>query len=1115
MPERGVSNLNDSPEQTGLIARCTGCGAPLKLDRAYGLCPACVWSLLLESPEFQHAAGIEAAESELKRQQLAGVRPGWAVSDRPREGAPGFTRGSSLFPIPGHVVLQEIARGGMGIVYRARQLEPDRTVALKMLLPHQLGSVEMLERFRTEVRTVASLEHPGILPIYQVGEHDGLPYFTMKLAAPGTLASRMAQFRGRFHQIGELMANLADAVHYAHERGVLHRDLKPGNILFDEGGRPYVSDFGLAKFTDFADGESSALTRSIQLLGTPQFLPPEVAAGGVSRATMAGDLYSLGAILYELLTGRPPFTGEGLSALLKNIVEEPPTRPSRLTASVPHDLEVICLKCLAKQPADRYGAARELAEDLRRWLSGRPILARPISIPARVGHWMRRNPALGTVSVLLGLAVLCAIILQVRGTRDLRRALTEQRGALQQSLSAQAALRRTSQSIGQRLDTLELVQKATALGLESAPESLQVSLRTELAGALALPDLRTKARWPVHVAHFEASAEFSPDLSKYVCAADQGGAAVYDTASRSNLFRLPGNPEDPAISFRFSPDTKWLGVGFQDGRVELHALNSRHDPLVFPGETALRTSFEFLPDNRRVILSDRQDGVSLADYQDGTRRSLLPPPAVGFAMAPDPTGELVALQVGYALELVRIGNGTTVWSLPLTAGARAIAWSPDGRRLAVAKGEPLYDIVVLDALDAKVLFSFHDHDTGIGRLLFHPDGHSLISTSWGGRLVWRELAENGFRLLSDAGPRLLQFSPDGTQLVYEPSHGEAGIYEVLQASVFRQWKQQTPAGEEAFMMALSPDGSIAATSSARSICLWDVAAGKELSSILLPSRAWFVQLLFRPDGKSLLYSAIGLGIHEVGLVSRNQAGHGQAMGFGTDRKLDADNECIALEFAPDGKSLIVGENKQNAKNEQRSPDIWLWGDGDPGRARKLAGDWPLVGYHMTSDSRWGLTSHITEPDVTVWDPATGQRIRNLGLAEPVIFELTPDCHWLLASLRQAYQLIEIGSWKLGARWPADLGQQHYRCCAFSGDSTMVATAIPNGRVELRTLPEARQLIVLPSPNATQLKAIGFTPQKNRVITMTATGAVQDWNLAELRHALAAAGLDWPGTKNSK
>jgi eukaryotic-like serine/threonine-protein kinase len=267
---------------------CRTCGSPTDEDDLGGLCAPCVLKFAVE----EGGASVTNSQSP-------------APSTAP------------LLNIPGYAIREEIARGGMGIVYRAVQREPEREVALKMLLPHQMSSPGMLERFRLEARAIAALEHPAILPVYHVGEHNGLPFFTMKLAIRGSLAQCRDRYYGEWQAIGELIASLAGAVQFAHDRGVLHRDLKPGNVLFDEAGRAYVSDFGLAKLVD----AGSELTRSVDLLGTPHYVAPEVAARSAKEATTASDIYSLGSILYELLAGRPPFEAEGVPALLKKIAE--------------------------------------------------------------------------------------------------------------------------------------------------------------------------------------------------------------------------------------------------------------------------------------------------------------------------------------------------------------------------------------------------------------------------------------------------------------------------------------------------------------------------------------------------------------------------------------------------------------------------------------------------------------------------------------------------------------------------------------------------------------------------------------------------------------------------
>ncbi|MBL9133065.1 MAG: serine/threonine protein kinase [Verrucomicrobiaceae bacterium] len=252
-------------------------------------------------------------------------------------------QGSALGRIAGHELIEIIARGGMGIVYRARQDEPEREVALKALPGAELMSEEARQRFRIEAEAMAKLDHPAIVPVYGLGEEDGTPFFTMKLAAGGTLAARLSTYRGKWREIAELIARISEAVHYAHEHGVLHRDLKPGNILFDENGQVQVSDFGLAKLI----GAPSDLTRTIALMGTPNYMAPELTRGGKGAATTASDVWSLGIMLYELLAGQPPFHGDNLATVLRQLNEE--EVPS-LPREVPRDLALIAGKALQKQP---------------------------------------------------------------------------------------------------------------------------------------------------------------------------------------------------------------------------------------------------------------------------------------------------------------------------------------------------------------------------------------------------------------------------------------------------------------------------------------------------------------------------------------------------------------------------------------------------------------------------------------------------------------------------------------------------------------------------------------------------------------------------------------------
>jgi TolB-like protein/tRNA A-37 threonylcarbamoyl transferase component Bud32 len=301
-------------------------------------------------------------------------------------------------------ILEQIGCGGMGVIYRARQRHSRRIVAVKRVLSYRADSHGALERFRREAQAVASLDHPNILPIYEVSEsEDGLPFFSMKFAEKGSLRENVASLRDGPRKCVRLMAKVARAVEYAHSRGVLHRDLKPGNILLDDRDEPLVSDFGLAKLLD----ANNDLTRSLTTFGTAGFIAPEQAGGAAADFTAAADVYSLGAVLFNLLAGRPPFLGSNPVSVIRKASETQAPKLRSLAPSLDRDLETICSRCLERDPKARYQSAGDLAADLERWLGGRPIVARPVSPPTRIWRWSRRNPKLvgaGVAGLLFGAA---------------------------------------------------------------------------------------------------------------------------------------------------------------------------------------------------------------------------------------------------------------------------------------------------------------------------------------------------------------------------------------------------------------------------------------------------------------------------------------------------------------------------------------------------------------------------------------------------------------------------------------------------------------------------------------------------------------------------------------
>jgi serine/threonine protein kinase len=366
---------------------CKGCQKALPADAPEGLCPACLAKVALEA---------EAATPT--------PTPTINISLLASEATPL----GNLRYFGDYELLEEIARGGMGVVYKARQLSLNRLVAVKMILAGQLASEADVKRFRTEAEAAAQLQHPNIVAIHEVGEHQGQHYFSMDFVSGRSLAARMGDGPIPIGEAARLMKTIAEAVHFAHQRGIVHRDLKPANVLLDEFGQPRVTDFGLAKRLD----RGEQLTASGAMLGTPDYMSPEQAAGRHDIIGAVGDVFSLGAMLYEMIAGRVPFRGSNLPETLSNILQNEPVSPSRLNPRVPPDLETICLKCLEKRPERRYTSAGELAKDLGRFLDHEAISAKPAGLSRRVSRWFVGHPQ---ILAAVASGVLLALIWLVYG----------------------------------------------------------------------------------------------------------------------------------------------------------------------------------------------------------------------------------------------------------------------------------------------------------------------------------------------------------------------------------------------------------------------------------------------------------------------------------------------------------------------------------------------------------------------------------------------------------------------------------------------------------------------------------------------------------------------------
>src|SRR5437660_4906754 len=400
----------ETPTMIRVISICRKCGAKIFSDAPEGLCAKCVLKTALMMPPEAPVAARDDGRPAANVEANAAAAPHSKKAARAVE---------LLGELGDYELLEEIGRGSQGVVFRARQKSLNRTVALKVISLGQWASKAHLKRFRLEAEAAAHLEHPGIVPIHEVGERDGSCYFSMKFVEGGQLDEVARREPMPIRRAAELIANVARTVHYAHEHGILHRDIKPGNILLDAKGEPHLTDFGLARLVE----SESSVTHTLEVLGTPSYMAPEQAVGNNAAIGSVTDIYGLGAVLYQLLTGQPPFAGGTTYETIRLLLNTEPRPPRLLNPKIDRDLSTICLKCLEKDPKRRYASSLALAEDLERWLKHEPIRARRTGAVTRGKKWLQRNPTVAAV-MALSLALAAALGVIVWKSEFIRQPLT-------------------------------------------------------------------------------------------------------------------------------------------------------------------------------------------------------------------------------------------------------------------------------------------------------------------------------------------------------------------------------------------------------------------------------------------------------------------------------------------------------------------------------------------------------------------------------------------------------------------------------------------------------------------------------------------------------------------
>ncbi len=935
-------------------------------------------------------------------------------------------------------LLEEIARGGMGVVYRARQLSLNRVVAVKVVLHGAFSSPGHVRRFRTEAEATATLRHPNIVSVYEVGQYNGHHFLSMEYVEGSNLAELVREQPLPARQAAQYVKAIAEAVHHAHQRGVLHRDLKPSNILLDGFDQPRVTDFGLAKILD----QDAELTASGEVLGSPNHMAPEQAAGDFSKITALSDIYSLGSILYQLLTGRPPFQGGTLAELLARVQTAEPVPPRQLNPSVPADSQSICLKCLQKEPNRRYASAQALADDIGRFLDQKPVLARPVSGIERAWLRCRRRPVLAALTGALALAVLCGLAGIIW---QWRRAEFHAAGERRQRLAAEANAART------RLNLYAADAAFAAQAIQDGDYGL--ARRT-------LDDLRPR--------------EDEPDLRGFEW------RYLWNLSRCDQLATLTGHKWIVTCA-TFSPDGKQIVTGGMSGEVRVWDVATHECLREFSPDTHSLWAASFTPDGKTLMLAGTH-GIQfwntetwrIINHFSGKLASLS---GDGNTVAISESSPFYFEEAG----AVRILNWRTGETLrQFSQPGRRPALSPDGHRLAVAGAAR--DILLWDA-DSGELLRTLPTERSVWSLNFSPDGRRLVSTGWAGdALVWD--------LGSDAAPHTISanhlnlwsvlFSPDGSMILTTSSDQTARLWDAVTLEPKAVLHGHA---NEVWCAAFSRDGKMLATGGKdQNVMLWQPEFAIQKAAIPYENES---KPIFSPAGEHLF--AVQPGGTARGKVwtlpamtasAPFPAPGRKAAGFSRDGQLVAilsDDEG-ALEFWP------AGANESSRRVKLRDAP------GLPNESA-ISGMTPNMEFFYAADST-GV--------VRIWNAESGALIQSLQGPKPPIRNM-------VLSGRGRYLAASVERESTARFYDCDTGKESRLTghkdfvsgLAFSPDETMLATGSVDGTIRLWDTQTGVMRAVLPG-HMQETTDVAFSPDGRMLASLSQGESLKFWHVPTLR-----------------